>query len=288
MTILKNIMKKFILILAAIFSLSSAAFADRIYNFFGYNCWKHVETHADGKVVTEIRAIYDNGLYYVAHFSSFPEDEYGVCILDNDIYISSNILVHEEENSISFELLDEPKYWFLYKYEIKDNHTRLTIQHNDDSIYEAENLKCQKTSDGLIHTYSDHRRAKTDIDKFETVKCEDYFYNEGRQFLHYGLAFSVYSLLREYYDTLYIDKIQYMQLPELRIMRNALYAINGYSFKSKELKELFSHFSWYAPCYTKDADIEFSKKEKELLEVILNRTDELQFLEGRQPEVPVQ
>lgn len=33
----------------------------------------------------------------------------------------------------------------------------------------------------------------------------------------------------------------------LRILRNAVYASHGYDFKTKELKEYFSQFSWYTP-----------------------------------------
>ena len=37
---------------------------------------------------------------------------------------------------------------------------------------------------------------------------------------------------------------------ELRIMRNWIYARHGYIFKSEDLKDYFSQFSWYEPRYT--------------------------------------
>lgn len=37
---------------------------------------------------------------------------------------------------------------------------------------------------------------------------------------------------------------------ELRIMRNWIYARNGYSFKSPDLQKYFSRFDWYHPIHT--------------------------------------
>lgn len=37
---------------------------------------------------------------------------------------------------------------------------------------------------------------------------------------------------------------------ELRLLRNAIYAMHGYRFNSYDLQEYFSNFSWYTPNYT--------------------------------------
>lgn len=41
-----------------------------------------------------------------------------------------------------------------------------------------------------------------------------------------------------------------MSLADRRILRNAIYARHGYIFKSDDLREYFSQFSWYTPRYT--------------------------------------
>lgn len=43
------------------------------------------------------------------------------------------------------------------------------------------------------------------------------------------------------------DDLEGLDAEELRILRNAIYAVHGYKFKSPELQEYFSQFSWYEP-----------------------------------------
>jgi hypothetical protein len=38
-----------------------------------------------------------------------------------------------------------------------------------------------------------------------------------------------------------------MSAADLRIARNTLFALHGYSFKSKDLREYFSRYFWYIP-----------------------------------------
>jgi hypothetical protein len=44
--------------------------------------------------------------------------------------------------------------------------------------------------------------------------------------------------------------VQNMYKQELRIMRNAIYARHGYSFKMKDMREHFDHEDWYMPLHT--------------------------------------
>lgn len=43
------------------------------------------------------------------------------------------------------------------------------------------------------------------------------------------------------------DDLAGLDAEELRILRNAIFAVHGYKFKSSELQEYFSKFSWYEP-----------------------------------------
>ena len=54
---------------------------------------------------------------------------------------------------------------------------------------------------------------------------------------------------------------------ELRILRNAIFAINGYRFKSNDLAEYFSQFDWYTPMYS-DVTSRLSQTEKNNIALI--------------------
>lgn len=44
--------------------------------------------------------------------------------------------------------------------------------------------------------------------------------------------------------------IEGMSRADIRIMRNAIFAMHGYKFRDKQLAELFSNYSWYKPMYS--------------------------------------
>lgn len=54
---------------------------------------------------------------------------------------------------------------------------------------------------------------------------------------------------------------------DLRIMRNWIYARHGYIFKSQDLKNYFSQFSWYNPRYS-DVSSQLSNIERQNVEFI--------------------
>jgi hypothetical protein len=61
---------------------------------------------------------------------------------------------------------------------------------------------------------------------------------------------------------------------EMRILRNALFARHGYIFKSKDLKEFFSHRSWYKPLLK---DIQLSDIDKHNLDFIMELLENRRF-----------
>lgn len=64
-------------------------------------------------------------------------------------------------------------------------------------------------------------------------------------------------------------------LPDLRVLRNAVYAKKGYRFKSSDLTAYFSRFDWYQPLYDAVED-QFSETDLYNLERILYREADLQ------------
>lgn len=79
------------------------------------------------------------------------------------------------------------------------------------------------------------------------------------------------------YDWLWERKVTEADLAgkspdELRILRNAIFAHHGYIFKSADLKEYFSNFSWYQPQYA-DVNDRLSKLEQQNIAFIKKHED---------------
>lgn len=55
---------------------------------------------------------------------------------------------------------------------------------------------------------------------------------------------------------------------ELRILRNTIYAKNGYLFKSKDLRDYFSQKSWYNGHISNESEIPLSSDEKKFIDIV--------------------
>jgi len=67
----------------------------------------------------------------------------------------------------------------------------------------------------------------------------------------------------------FIDILKIFSKEDLRILRNTIYAKYGFSFKSKDLKGIFSKLDWYAPKENQENfEDNFSRLDSSLLEVI--------------------
>lgn len=274
-------MKKVIFILITFLTISTSAFAERIYNFFGYNTWEHTEIHEDGTKETTVRSVFNNGTYFVGQFPAFSEDEFGFAINDHTIYIDSTVEIYEEDGHVTIRTQDPPISSEDYIFELDQNSPSLKIESFGEE-YKVSKLRRTELKGSILYTYSVYRpkrdeRGRDTVD-YETVVCQDFFCNESTDLLNRGIAFAIYSLNEGYglYNEV-ISQVQFMHLPELRIMKNAIYAVHGYSFKSYDLKELFSSFSWYKPVTSQESDIILPENEQMLLDAILKRTQELQF-----------
>lgn len=72
-----------------------------------------------------------------------------------------------------------------------------------------------------------------------------------------------------------IGEIAGLSAGDLRILRNAIFAMHGYKFKSADLQEYFSNFAWYSPQYA-DVTRVLSQTEK-------NNITTIQRHEGKAP-----
>jgi hypothetical protein len=67
----------------------------------------------------------------------------------------------------------------------------------------------------------------------------------------------------------YTRNIRDMNDEEIRLLRNAVFALNGYLFNSLELREYFYQFNWYIP-YTNDSDsVNVSPNQQRLIDYLL-------------------
>jgi hypothetical protein len=68
-------------------------------------------------------------------------------------------------------------------------------------------------------------------------------------------------------DLEYSDSHESFSNADLRTLRNTIYAMHGYSFKSKDLQEHFKKFAWYKGT-KENVDDELSEKELRLIRII--------------------
>lgn len=78
------------------------------------------------------------------------------------------------------------------------------------------------------------------------------------------------------------EDVKDYSLADLRLMRNAIYAMHGYIFKNAELRKHFSAFEWYFP-NNENVDANLSAIENANIKVIQARENELKKTEKSTP-----
>ena len=103
---------------------------------------------------------------------------------------------------------------------------------------------------------------KSEMSKGELRKLNTQFVNMFLdEYLHYDEKYAVSRLAA------FSEIINFLNKNQLRLLRNAIYASHGYSFKAEDLKEVFSFCSWYKinPNFSED---DFTEKECVYLKLI--------------------
>lgn len=97
----------------------------------------------------------------------------------------------------------------------------------------------------------------------------DYDYDYDYDYGYDGDAYEDFPSYLFSRELTYSD-ISGLSKAELRILRNYIYAANGYIFKSPDLREYFSRFSWYSPRYSNEGVVwdNFSAIEKHNVQFI--------------------
>lgn len=111
---------------------------------------------------------------------------------------------------------------------------------------------------------------------FDPIYDIDFGTTRSYFFTHLG-SFDAYDIYA--YEALVLDSMD-LNTPftkeELRILRNTIYAQNGYVFKSSDLNKYFKQFNWYMPNPDlKMEDVKLSDKEIGYISIILSEENKI-------------
>lgn len=223
-------MKKLFLIFAALFVLSSVAWADEFFK-----CRK--ETY-----------IY-NYKYAVHRGEEYSEE----------FYFINNFMIYEYQNGLTVFYKNEKGDY----YRVFGNYGNYHPDYLGDGIFSAAKYDFNEPPKANIKNVEEIKYRKTD---FYRILADEfyrwYLQNEAFNNSSYNPDFDCLAAFVE------IAKI--FSKEDLRILRNTIYAKYGYEFKSADLNEIFSKCDWYSPKESSAENVEkrFNRLESSLLEVI--------------------
>ena len=275
----KNMKRKILFIIVFLLNLSIFAQEKKdVTNFLGYNTWYHYTDKYNYKR----RTILNNGKYRFlticnnGKISNYFDLGYGPIWMPFSFtiykYNQNKIEIHTGEGAVSFS---------FFTFDIKNSFVK--IKGDDDGDVDSTvivvNEQNQITFEYMFRTYYRELNDHFGFDRAgykETGSYKDVFKNENLSDMQKIIIEYIYEHRFCSINNMDVDRItelkellSHFDKPELRILRNLLYAMHGYQFKSNDLNLLFSGFKWYAPSVTDSTKIEFSENEKEILDYII-------------------
>ena len=187
----------------------------------------------DGKVITfDNNDFFDKRLSGKVVFSFLSTKDTVIEIsYSNDCII--NIIESETTYTYYSDKINNFTKYFLI---LENQDDRKFISFNNiDSIQKYHNNTWKKE-----FSYDDFKCiAKRDGEEACKIKLQIYNFGfDEESYFYYPI---IRTKLIKQQDLFFLSNDQ------LRLLRNAFYAIHGYDFKSQDLKEYFSGFSWYKP-----------------------------------------
>ncbi len=277
-------MKKIIsLLLAAalcVAGLSASSGEEEVHDFFGYNTWYHRDDSRD----YEGRSSFNNGKYEILIMYRDGSPSYYLCVDNELIGCSFYFEIYKRGNSfIRINTGEDAVNYSRFEFDINGDKASVLLKGSADGDVVSE-VTVKRTSSKMTLSYELRKfDSRLDEDFCErrfgdgwVINAVDEFVNKDRDFLNYVIAENMYEYcfknLGEKY-AMSVDKIKklisHFDAPELRILRNLLFAMHGYSFKSADLNRLFTRFDWYKPEFSDSSQIKFSEAEQEILEYIM-------------------
>ena len=270
-------MKKGITLFLIIFLCTvtlTASGEEECTDFFGFNTWYHQQ--GDDYCG---RSNFSNGKYQIISYLD-DSNKYYLSVDNEHIYFPFGFSIFKYTSScIAINTGEGAAIYSCYNFDISNNKASVKITGD----YEGDVVSpvvLRKTSKSITLSYKlkefDHilndDYCTERVGSGKIVNVVDEFTNKGTDFLHYVIVQNMYEA---YFRNIENNQerikklIPHFNKPELRILRNLLYAMNNYKFKSSDLNNLFRRFHWYTPEITESSQINFTPAEKEILEFII-------------------
>lgn len=130
---------------------------------------------------------------------------------------------------------------------------------------------------GVVTDEGNGRPDSINISYFEEYKrfgSYKYPFNYGYHFnandpLFIGMARSGMPPENDDAYEYYLRNIEKMDADETRLLRNAVFALHGYKFRSVDLLEYFYQFNWYIPYIENSASIDLNEDQQRLIDYLL-------------------
>ena len=178
-------------------------------------------------------------------------------------------------NDCIISIIESENIYTYYSDKIKDSTKFFLILENHDNkkFISFRNLfSIQKNNNKweIDFSYKDFELIAERISKepfIITLNIYNFGFDEESYF-YYPIISTEYLLKQDLF---------FLSNEQLRQLRNAFYAIHGYNFKSQDLKEYFSGFSWYKPNpnFSESDFTEIERKNIELIRQMENQKEPL-------------
>lgn len=248
------------------------------YDFFGYNTWYH---KADSKNYSG-RSSFDNGRYKILSRYGGDAPIYYLSVDDQIIYCPFDFTILKRGNSYIRILTGEDAVCYsVFEFDIRKGNTSILLKGDEDGDVVSK-IAVKRTPSKMTLSYQlrkfDHRLdddfCERRVGDGWVVNVVDEFVDKDRDFLNYVIVENMYNYCFKSLGKFWSveetkELISHFDITEMRILRNLLYAMHGYSFKSADLSKLFNQFDWYSEEITDSLQIEFSEAEQEILEYIM-------------------
>lgn len=153
-------------------------------------------------------------------------------------------------NNLQIRITNNTDFW-IKNVKILGNNVSYEYKYISDNIYEIHIRNYEPNiEDQLFITFSDFPKFENPMDNIK-----------------YG-----YFLFKE--RTINKNWLNFLNLSQLRLLRNTIYAYRGYSFRSDLLKQYFNDTDWYIPD-NKFSESLFTENEKNNIKTIMDLEKEL-------------
>ena len=266
-------MKKIFLLLLYTIFVNLVAFASSDGVFFGFNSWTHEELDDAGKIraCSETRILFDNGKYYVMPEKSMMH----LCVNEKRINTLNQISFEKNKQILKIHTVEDVNFESWFTFEKKGTDFYITIE--GDLGGTIESFHTEQSDSKIKISYKIRRPIRDEFGEdtgkyYDLESCSDTFFNTNRSVLSEAVVYAFNHSLDNpdsCFAELNEELISQISKPELRIIRNLIYARHGYIFKSKDLSNLFTQYLRnYNPSISDQNNIILSEREKELIQII--------------------